>query len=95
MSVVARLCGCPGAPRARHLSADERAALGLDPCPGPGRTSGPSRAERKARGVEVSDGLPRFRLPQEVGELAASLVDAGHQERVVAALAALRAEVGV
>lgn len=87
-----RPCGCPGAPRSRHLSADERAAMRLQPCPGAGRTSGPSRAERKALGVEVSDGLPRFRLPQRVGDLAAELVDAGHEVRVFEALVELRAE---
>lgn len=69
--------------------------MGLSPCPNVGRTSGPSRAERKARGVEVSDGLPRFRLPQAIGEAAGVLVDAGHGERVSASLAALRAEFGV
>lgn len=92
---MTRPCGCPGLPRSRHLNTSERAALGLGPCRVAGRTSGPSRAERKARGVEVSDGLPRFRLPRAIGEAAGVLVDAGHEERVVAALAALRAEVGV
>ena len=89
---MTRPCGCPGAPRSRHLDAAERGALGLGPCPGVGRTSGPSRAERKARGVDVSDGLPRFRLPQRVGDLAAELVDAGLEARVVVVLTDLRAE---
>jgi hypothetical protein len=48
---MTRPCGCPGAPGAKHLPTEQRAALGLPPCPERGRTSGPSGKHVTPRGV--------------------------------------------
>lgn len=62
---MTRPCGCPGLPRSRHLSASERAALGLGPCHERGRKSGPSGPSlpTSKRGP-TSSGNKQIRLPE-------------------------------